>query len=388
MIRLKKHADRKVRRGGLWIFSNEIQEPQVRDLVAGAIYELRDFSGEFLGIVYANPKSLIAARILSRQKVQIDVDFFVERLSKALDWRRSFCRAREAYRIVFGESDFIPGLVVDKYGPHVVVQSSAAGIDNMLDTIVEAIDKLLSPESVIVRNDSSARNLEGVASYSEIKKGANIDRINFRSGELSFVADLLRGQKTGFFLDQEFNRPGLKRYLSGGNCSVLDLYCYSAAWGMHALNAGVQSVTAVDSSSVALEMALENARINNFESRTSFVREDALHFLSGAAAQWDLIILDPPAFIKSRSKVREGRQGYIDINRKALTRLKKGGLLVSCSCSSHLGLPDFMDALNIAAYRSGRDLRILEVAGQGPDHPSLVSMPETRYLKVVFAQAL
>lgn len=387
MIRLKKQADRKVRKGGLWIFSNEIHEPQVRDLKVGQTYELRDFSGEFLGIVYANPKSLIAARIISRRKAELDVDFFQQKLSKALESRQPFCEDREAYRIVFGESDFIPGLVVDKYGPHIVVQSSAAGIDNMLDTIVEAIDKLLSPESIIVRNDSSSRNLEGIPSYTEVKKGSNGDLIHFRSGELSFAADLLAGQKTGFFLDQEFNRSVLKRYLSR-NCSVLDLYCYSAAWAMHALNAGAGSVTAVDSSNLALEIASENARINNFESRMSLVREDALHFLNGASAQWDLIILDPPAFIKSRSKVREGTQGYIDVNRKALAKLKKGGLLVSCSCSSHLGLPDFMDALNIAAYRSGRALRILEVAGQGPDHPSLVSMPETRYLKVVFAQAV
>jgi 23S rRNA (cytosine1962-C5)-methyltransferase len=387
LIRLKKQADRKVRKGGLWIFSNEIHEPQVRDLKVGQTYELRDFSGEFLGIVYANPKSLIAARIISRRKAELDVDFFQQKLSKALESRQPFCEDREAYRIVFGESDFIPGLVVDKYGPHIVVQSSAAGIDNMLDTIVEAIDKLLSPESIIVRNDSSSRNLEGIPSYTEVKKGSNGDLIHFRSGELSFAADLLAGQKTGFFLDQEFNRSVLKRYLSR-NCSVLDLYCYSAAWAMHALNAGAGSVTAVDSSNLALEIASENARINNFESRMSLVREDALHFLNGASAQWDLIILDPPAFIKSRSKVREGTQGYIDVNRKALAKLKKGGLLVSCSCSSHLGLPDFMDALNIAAYRSGRALRILEVAGQGPDHPSLVSMPETRYLKVVFAQAV
>ncbi|MDQ1285638.1 MAG: rRNA (cytosine1962-C5)-methyltransferase [Thermodesulfobacteriota bacterium] len=387
MIRLKKQADRKVRRGGLWIFSNEIHEPQVRDLEVGQTYELRDFAGEFLGIVYANPKSLIAARIISRRKAELDVDFFQQKLSKALESRQPFCKDREAYRIVFGESDFIPGLVVDNYGPHIVVQSSAAGIDNMLDTIVDAIDKLLSPESIIVRNDSSSRNLEGIPSYTEVKKGSNVNLIHFRSGELSFAADLVAGQKTGFFLDQEFNRSVLKRYLSR-NCSVLDLYCYSAAWAMHALNAGAGLVTAVDSSNLALEIASENARINNFESRMSLVREDALHFLNGASAQWDLIILDPPAFIKSRSKVREGTQGYIDINRKALTRLTKGGLLVSCSCSSHLGLPDFMDALNIAAYRSGRALRILEVAGQGPDHPSLVSMPETRYLKVVFAQAL
>ncbi|MCX5872323.1 MAG: class I SAM-dependent rRNA methyltransferase [Deltaproteobacteria bacterium] len=387
MIRLKKQADRKVRRGGLWIFSNEIEDPPVKDLIPGAIYDLMDFSGQFLGVVYVNPKSLITARVLSRRKIEIDSNFIRMRLENAFQSRQAFCRDREAHRIFFGEADLLPGLVVDRYGPHIVVQSSTAGVDLLLDKIVDAIDDLFSPQSIVFRNDSSIRNLEGVPIYKEIKRGSNVDRIEFRSEKLSFVADLINGQKTGFFLDQEFNRTILKRHISS-NASVLDLYCYSGAWGMNAIEAGADTVTAVDSSSAALELAFDNASLNHCESKINFVREDVGQFLGHCSDQWDVIVLDPPAFIKSRSKVREGRQGYIDVNRKALGRLKPGGLFVTCSCSGHMGLPDFLEAINIAAYRNGRDLRILEVLGQGPDHPTLMTMPETRYLKVIIAQAI
>lgn len=387
MIKLKKQADRKVRHGGLWIFSNEIADPPVKDLIPGQIYDLIDFSGQFLGVVYANPKSLITARVLSRRKIEIDSNFIRMRIENAFQSRQPFCRDREAYRIFFGEADLLPGLVVDRYGPNIVVQSSTAGVDLLLDKIVEAIDDLFSPESIIFRNDSSIRNLEGVPIYKEIKRGSNVDRIEFRSRKLSFVADLINGQKTGFFLDQEFNRTVLKRHIPS-NANVLDLYCYSGAWGMNAIEAGADTVTAVDSSSAALELAFGSACLNNFESKINLVREDVGQFLGHCSDQFDVVVLDPPAFIKSRSKVREGRQGYIDVNRKALGKLKPGGLFVTCSCSGHMGLTDFLEAINVAAYRNGRDLRILEVLGQGPDHPTLMAMPETRYLKVIMAQAL
>ncbi len=387
MIRLKKQADRKVRRGYLWIFSNEIDYPAVKDLSVGGIYDVRDFAGEFLGVAYANPKSLIAARLLSRRKVPIDVDFVRGRLKTAFERRGAYCRSREAYRIFFGEADLLPGLVLDLYGRHVALQSSTAGVDGILDTILEAIESLISPESIVVRNDSSIRTLEGIPIYKEVKLGSSVDAIKFKSRDISFVADLINGQKTGFFLDQEFNRPLLNRYMPD-NASVLDLYCYSGAWGIHALAGGATSVTAVDSSAAALQLATQNACMNHYESRFNAVRTDVLQFVKSGSEKWDVIILDPPAFIKSRSKIREGRQGYIDVNKKAIERLKPGGLFVTCSCSGHMGLTDFLEVINIAAYRNGIDLRVLDVLGQGPDHPTLTAMPETRYLKVVIAQAL
>ncbi len=387
MIRLRKQADRKVRRGYLWIFSNEIDYPAVKDLSVGGIYNVETFTGEFLGVAYANPKSLIAARLLSREKVSIDIDFVLGRLKRAFERRRTYCKNREAYRVFFGEADLLPGLVLDLYGRHVVVQSSTAGVDRILDNILDALESLISPESIVVRNDSSIRTLEGIPIYKEVKLGSSVDGVKFKSQNISFVSDLINGQKTGFFLDQEFNRPLLNRYIPN-NATVLDLYCYSGAWGIHALAAGATSVTAVDSSAAALELATQVACMNHYESRINIVRSDVLQFLKSGSEKWDAIILDPPAFIKSRLKIREGRQGYIDVNKKAIERLKPGGLFVTCSCSGHMGLSDFLEAINIAAYRNGRDLRVLDVLGQGPDHPTLTAMPETRYLKVVIAQAL
>lgn len=387
MIKLRKQADRKVRRGYLWIFSNEIEEPAVKDLSPGGIYDVTDFTGEFLGVAYANPKSLIAARILSRKKTIIDESFIGARLQKALELRHPYCRDREAFRAFFGEADLLPGLVIDKYGPHVVIQSSTAGVDRILHPIVEAVGRIFTPESIVLRNDSSMRTLEGIPLTKEILLGSDVSSIKFRSHGVLFVANLINGQKTGFFLDQEFNRPLLNRYIPE-NATVLDLYCYSGAWSLHAVAAGADMVTAVDSSESALELARQNSYLNSYDSRIDTVREDVLQFLKNGSEKWDVIILDPPAFIKSRSKVREGRQGYIDINRKAIARLKKGGLLITCSCSGHMGLSDFLDVANIAAYKNGRNLRILSVLGQGPDHPTLAAMPETRYLKVIIAQAL
>ncbi|MGC8660151.1 MAG: class I SAM-dependent rRNA methyltransferase, partial [Desulfomonilaceae bacterium] len=221
MIRLKKQADRKVRRGYLWIFSNEIQEPHIKDLSPGGIYDVTDFSGEFLGVAYANPKSLIAARILSRKKTKIDQSFVISRLQNALDLRSNYCRDREAFRVFFGEADLIPGLVIDKFGSHLVIQSSTTGIDGILDLVVEAVDMTFNPQSIVLRNDSSMRSLEGIPVGKEIRKGTGISIVKFQSYGLFFVADLINGQKTGFFLDQEFNRPLLHTYLTRG-ASVLD----------------------------------------------------------------------------------------------------------------------------------------------------------------------
>ena len=387
MIKLRKNADRKVRRGGLWIFSNEIEAPSVKELEPGDIHELVDFSGEFLGMVYANPNSLIAARLLSRKRGAIDSDFVMNRLKEALDRRQPFCREREAYRVFFGESDLLPGLIIDRYGPNLVIQSSTAGVDKILDTVVDVAMNLFSPKSIVLRNDLSVRNLEGIPLYKLLRSGSDVDRVGFRSDGLNFVADLLNGQKTGFFLDQEFNRSSLRKYIPDGS-TLLDLYCYSGAWGLHGLAGGAGVVTCVDSSQPALELAMENTRLNKYESRVNFVREEVLRFLGTCPDQWDVIVLDPPAFIKSRSKVREGRQGYIDVNRKALSRLKQGGIFVTCSCSGHMELTDFLEVLNVSAHRCGKNLRLLEILGQGPDHPTLMAMPDTRYLKVIVAQAV
>ncbi|MBM4328804.1 MAG: class I SAM-dependent rRNA methyltransferase [Deltaproteobacteria bacterium] len=386
MIVLKPKADRRVRGGHLWIFANEIADPRVSELAPGSIHELLDATGEFVGVVYANPVSLIAARILSRRKTTIDTVFFLDRIQSALDLRRRLFPDRTCYRVVFGESDLLPGLIVDRYGEIVVAQALTAGVERLLEAIVNAIVEVLAPAGIYLRNDSSFRLLEGLPLEKRLLWGTVPERVEIESRGLRFVVDVVNGQKTGFFLDQESNRELMRQYVTPG-MKVLDLFCYTGAWALHALAAGADHATGVDSSRGALDLATLNAALNNSTYKFLAVRDQAVDFLKKTRESWDLVVVDPPAFIKTRAQLREGRKGYIDVNRRALRRLRPGGILVTCSCSHHVDLSLFEEILISASRQSGRRLRILDVRGQGPDHPVLPDMPETRYLKVFVAQA-
>ena len=387
MIILKKNAERRVLRGHLWIFSNEIGSPPVSDLEPGSIHEVFDANKEFIGMAYANSRSLIAARILSRRKTAIDSAFVEQRIREAVAFRRQVLADREAYRLVFSESDLLPGLIVDKYGTVLAVQSLTAGMDLLLDDVVSALAETMNPEAIFLRNDAPVRELEGVPLEKRLAYGVLPPDVTIPSWGLEFLVDIPEGQKTGFFLDQEANRDLMKKYVRPGG-TVLDLFSYTGAWGIHAAFAGAARVTAVDSSKTALALADSNAAHNNLGDRFNTVREPVLDFLKKARDSWDVIIADPPSFIKSRAKIKEGRKGYIDLNRRALGKLSAGGILITCSCSHHLSPPDFEDILRIASRQSGKRTRVLEIRGQGPDHPVLMSMPETRYLKLMAVQVL
>lgn len=387
MITLKKKSDRRIRHGHLWVFSNEIADPPVSDIEPGSIHELADSSGAFLGMVYANPASLIAARILSRKREPIDRTFIKNRVRKAFQFREILFPEKGVYRSVFGESDGLPGLIVDRYGSHLAVQSLTAGMDRLLDHVLDALVTVYSPEGIYLRNDSPARVLEGLDSCKETALGTVPETVRIQSWGREFLVDIAEGQKTGFFLDQECNRLIMKQYVSPGS-RVLDLFCYSGAWGIHALDAEASEVTAVDSSRSALNLALQNVELNGMTDRFYPVREPVLDFLKKSRELWDVVILDPPAFIKSRGGLKEGVKGYIDVNRRAMNRLHPGGILITCSCSHHLDGASFENALLAASRQSGRDVRILEMRGQGPDHPVLLCMPETRYLKLIVAHVM
>jgi 23S rRNA (cytosine1962-C5)-methyltransferase len=385
MIRLKKNAHRRVRNGHLWVFSNEISDPPVNALEAGSIHELWDHAGDFIGMCYANPASLITARILSRKRIDIDRWFFSTRIETALAWRSRLFPDRDFYRVVFGEADYLPGLIVDRYRGLLVIQTLTAGMDRHRELIVEALVDLMAPTGIFRRNDSPARILEGLPQEKGLEYGSVPSTVEINSNGLRFLVDISEGQKTGFFLDQESNRSLIQQY-AGPGTTVLDLFAYTGAWGLHALAGGAERVTAVDSSRGALRIAAQNAELNGMSDRFDAVRDNAVDFLKKCRDNWDLIVLDPPAFIKSRATVREGRKGYIDINRRALGRLRSGGILITCSCSHHLRAEEFEQLLATASRQSGRELRILDFRGQAPDHPVLLSMPETRYLKVIVAQ--
>ncbi len=387
MITLKKNAHRRVLGGHLWVFSNEIADPPVRELEQGSIHELRDSAGEFLAMVYANPLSLISARIFTRKKRAIDGAFLRERLRAALEARRRLFPDRNAYRVVFSESDFLPGLIVDRYGDYLALQTLTAGMELLQDLVIEVLVEILSPTGVYLRNDTPVRSLEGIPQYKRVAHGEVPDRVEIDSHGIRLLVDMLNGQKTGFFLDQEWNRYLMRSYVRPG-WRVLDLFSYTAAWGLHALKAGADEVIAVDASAAALALAEGNARMNGLSDRLITLKDNALDFLKKSSDKWDMVILDPPAFIRTRSGIKEGCKGYIDLNRRAIGKLQPNGLLVSCSCSQHLDRTGFEDVLLAAARQAGRQLRILDTRGQGPDHPVLLSMPETRYLKVVVAQAI
>ncbi len=387
MITLKKNSDRRVRRGHLWVFSNEIADPPVSELEPGSVHELHDIRGEFLGMVYASPSSLIAARILSRTKVDVDGHFFQERILSALQRRSKLFPDKDVYRLVYGESDFLPGLIVDRYGRFLAVQSLTSGMDRFLDEILDALQTILEPEGIYLRNDSPFRTLEGLPQEKKPAFGSVPETVTINSHGLDLLVDIANGQKTGYYLDQESNRSVMKQYVAPGT-TVLDLFCYTGAWGLHAVSAGAEEVIAVDSSRAALRLAEANAELNGMQDRFHAAKDNAIDFLKKAPRSWDVIVLDPPAFIKSRAQIKEGLRGYIDLNRRALGKLRPGGVLVTCSCSHHMDRIGFEDMLLTAARQSGRELRILDSRGQGPDHPVLLSMPETRYLKVVVAQSV
>jgi len=385
MITLKKNADRRVRRGHLWVFSNEIADPPVSELEPGSVHELRDVRGEFLGMVYASPSSLIAARILSRTKADIDGQFFHERILSALQRRSRLFPDKDVYRLIYGESDFLPGLIVDRYGRFLAVQSLTSGMDRFLEEVLEALQTILEPEGIYLRNDSPFRTLEGLPQEKKPVFGSVPETVTINSHGLNLLVDMVNGQKTGFYLDQESNRFLMKQYVTPG-ANVLDLFCYTGAWGLHAVSAGAEEVTAVDSSREALRIAEANAELNGMQDRFHAAKDNAIDFLKKIPRTWDVVILDPPAFVKSRSQIKQGLKGYIDLNRRALGKLRPGGILVTCSCSHHMDRIAFEDMLLTASRQSGRELRILGTRGQGPDHPVLLSMPETRYLKLIVAQ--
>ncbi len=385
-IRLKKRTDRRVREGHCWVFSNEIADPPVSRLHRGELYTLCDWRGEFLGIVYSNPNSLIACRVLSRNKTEIDEDFFRQRINRAAEWRKAVFRDATCYRMVFSESDGLPGLIVDRYDRHFVCQSFTAGMDALMGFVTEVLVSDFNPASIYIRNDSPYRLLEGLPLEKRLVYGDVRDPVVIPSGRLRLKVDLVDGQKTGAFLDQEWNRSLMHHYVSDG-AHVLDLFSYTGSWALHALASGAGTATAVDTSRSALKLAQENAELNNLTAGLKCVREPAIDFLKKQKGHWDLIVLDPPAFVKSRRDLEEGIKGYIDINRRALVRLKPGGILVSCSCSHHIDMPTFERILLASGKQAGKSLRLVETRGQGPDHPVLMAMPETRYLKVVVVQS-
>jgi 23S rRNA (cytosine1962-C5)-methyltransferase len=381
-IILRAGHDRRARGGHPWIFSNEIGtlEGAVAD---GDAVQVRAAGGDLLGSAFYNSHSLIAGRILTRQAEDIDsTDFFLQRLTAARDYRRALLGEIDAMRLVHGEADLLPGLVVDLYGDIASVQFLALGMERRRPQILAALQQLLQPRCIVARNDVAVRELEGLPQQIEVLAGEPPERTIVSENGLRFYVDVLQGQKTGHFLDQRDNHRALQGLVEGRR--VLDLFCYSGSWSQHAARYGAKSVLGVDISAGAVALAQENAVLNGQEQICSFQRADVfvlLRQMQQEGQRFGTIILDPPAFVKSRRKLPEALKGYLTINRRALELMEPGGILFSCSCSHHLDRETFLDLLRQAGRQAGRTLRLVEMRGQAPDHPVLLACPETEYLK-------
>ncbi|MDB6091148.1 MAG: rRNA (cytosine1962-C5)-methyltransferase [Gammaproteobacteria bacterium] len=388
ILKLKRGEDRRIRSGHLWIFSNEIDNAAtpLTGFAAGSLARVFSDRDQFLGHAYVNPHALICARIIGRDAAQpLDRALLEQRLKVALALRQRLS-SEPYYRLVFGESDQLPGLVLDRYGDVLVGQIATAGMEALKADVEAAIQEVLSPAGLFWKNDSGARDLEHLTQSTEVAFGTVPEQIEVVESGLRFAAPLAQGQKTGWFYDQTANRQRLIRYLWPG-ARVLDVCSYVGAWAITALRNGAASARCIDSSEAALGFARRNAERNGVALETMHDDAfDALKALQAQGARFDVVILDPPAFIKRKKDIPQGQAAYRKLNQLALGLIDGDGLLVSCSCSYHLAPDDLVTAIQLAGRHSGRFIQILESGGQSPDHPIHPAIPETRYLKAFFCR--
>jgi len=390
-LRLKKNQERRLLAGHLWVYSNEVdtKTTPLKELEPGQPVELVAGNGRWLGLGYANPHSLICARLVTRQRGRgLDGGLIRERLEMALALREGLY-PKPFYRLVFGESDGLPGLVVDRYGELLVLQITTAGMERLRDQIAAALQELLRPAAMLLRNDTGVRDLEGLSQTVETLAGEVPEQVEIEENGVRFQLSPTQGQKTGWFYDQADNRARLRRYVPG--LRVLDACSYLGGWGVSAAVWGAESALCLDASASALEGVAENARLNGCEERVETLKGDAferLKELGGQGERFDLIALDPPAFVKRRKDLEQGVEAYGRLNRLALQLLEPGGVLVTSSCSFHLPREQFLRTVQKAARRNGQTLQLLESGQQSADHPVQPAIAESAYLKTFFLRAL
>jgi 23S rRNA (cytosine1962-C5)-methyltransferase len=380
VVRLRKGADHRLRFGHLWVFSNELQDG-FQTLEPGQLVDVVDFRGSFLGRGAVNPHSLIAVRLFTRKSEAVDESFLRVRIQQAAQLREKLLGAdAKVCRLVYSESDGLPGLIVDRFEDVLALQSNTAGMDRLQPQVIGALISFFSPRAMVAANDAPVRELEGLPLERKLVYGALDGKVRFEQDGITFLADPLGGQKTGFFLDQRFNRRLAASFVRPSD-RVLDLFCYTGGFGLYALKAGTAQVTFVDASESALAVAREAVEANGFSERAEFIKADIFEMLKEPGEPFDMVILDPPALAKSRTKVPVALRAYRDLNARAMTRVAPGGILATASCSGLVHADYWLESLREAAHKAGRNLRIVARGSQSPDHPVLSSMPETEYLK-------
>jgi len=387
---LKKGEERRITQGHLWVFSNEIdkQKSSLKLFQAGQQAVLQAANGKVLGLVYVNPNSLICARILSRKVDRyFDQSFFSHRIKIALSLRERLFD-KPFYRLIYGESDFLPGVVIDRFDSVLVVQITTAGMETLKDELLAALDKVLKPSCVIFRNDSKSRELEHLPLYTEVALGNAPELVELEENNTRFVTDLVQGQKTGWFYDHRSNRERLRHYVK--DKTVLDLFSYIGGWGIQAATAGACEVTCVDASQKAIDLASQSAELNDYSNLTTHV-SDVFEFLKQLREEkqkFDVVIADPPAFIKRKKDMKAGTQAYFRLNQMAMQVCARDGILLSASCSYHLAEQQMHQTLGQVSRHLDRDMQILETGCQGPDHPVHPAIVESKYIKSYICRVL
>ena len=390
-LRLKANADRRLRAGHLWVYSNEIDvaATPLNLFQPGDQAILEAAGGKALGIVAMSPNNLICARLLSRDvKHVLDKSLLVHRLNVALSLRERLFD-KPCYRLVYGDSDLLPGLVVDRFFDILVVQLASATMEAHKDDVVAALIQVLKPSGILFKNDSSARDAEGLQRYVETVYGEVPEWVALEENGVKFEAPVIDGQKTGWFYDHRMNRARLAPYVKGKR--VLDLFSYIGGWGVQAAAFGASEVFCVDASGFALDGVERNAALNGVGENVTCVEGDAfaaLRELKAAEERFDVVIADPPAFIKRKKDIKNGEAAYRRLNETAMRMLNKDGILVSASCSMHLDEDHLQNILLTSARHLDRNIQLLERGAQGPDHPVHLAIAETRYIKSLTVRLL
>ena len=381
-ITLRKTRETRVRGGHPWLYASEIERVEGEN--AAGVAEVYSAKGAFLARALYNPASQIALRILTTHDEPIDADFFARRVRTAWEYRQRFCDVNSC-RAIYAEADFLPGLVVDKFGGVLVMQVLSLGMELWKRELTDILVEVIRPEGIYERNDVPVRRLEGMQETTGLLYGDVPDRVPMVENGIVYSVDVKHGQKTGFFLDQKENRAAIAPLCSGAR--VIDMFCHNGSFALNAAKSGAREVMGVDISEEALAVARDNARANgldaNFEAHNCF---DLLRALSDQGEKYDLVILDPPAFTKTRQMTERALRGYKEINLRGMKLVPDGGFLVSCSCSQHVDDAAFTAMLNEAARDAKKKLRMVEFRTQAKDHPILPASPETKYLKCAILQ--
>jgi 23S rRNA (cytosine1962-C5)-methyltransferase len=385
IIRFHPQRHKRAQDGHPWVYSNEVvmDDPDAKKAEPGALVEFRTHDKQLIGRGSFNSKTLIAGRIFTHKPLEkIDSDFLRDRLKSALNLRKKLVQ-EPFYRLVHAEADGLPGLIIDRFGPHLSVQLNTAGMDKLWPQIEEALTEVLKPESIVLRNESASRTLEGLSREVKIVQGEAEGPIEIKENGLTYFADLHGGQKTGWYFDQRDNRALVARY-AGDAESVLDMYCNAGGFALCAAKAGAKKIIGVDSSEAALELAQKAATKDKLAGKCQWLRADVFDDLERrmkAREAHDIVIADPPAFVKSRKDLSSGSRGYRKLARLAASVVAPGGMLFIASCSYNMALADFTEQVARGLHESGRTGRILHTVFAAPDHPVHPKLPESAYLK-------